>query len=175
MNISTDDTLAKGRSSCCDVLQGIHELDNESGCEEFPSKWLKFTRKKKKKTFILFTSLMLFPYFKIHIGKSIEPWNFGPPYLCVYCGSWYEERTVKSKSSKNLKFSLSCMEGKVKLPLLKKVSPLIDELLQHSFCLTKELRKLYLRLQKNLQRCKQRQFQIELSIIFLYCLRAELF
>ena len=120
---------------------------------------------------------MLFPYFKIHIGKSIEPWNFGPPHLCVYCGSilWYEERTVKSKRPKNLKFSLSCMEGKVKLPLLKKVPPLIDELLQHSICLTKELRKLYLRLQKNLQRCKQRQFQIEMSIIFLYCLRAELF
>ena len=120
---------------------------------------------------------MLFPYFKIHIGKSTKPWNFSPPYLCLYCGSilWYEERTVKSKRPKNLKFSLSCMEGKVKLPLLKKVPPLIDELLQRSICLTKELRKLYLRLQKNLQRCKQRQFQIEMSIIFLYCLRAELF
>ena len=131
----------------------------------------------KKKTFILFTSLMLFPYFKIHIGKSTEPWNFGPPYLCMYCGSilWYEERIVKSKRPKNLKFSVCCMEGKVKLPLLKKVPPLIDELLQRSICLTKELRKLYLRLQKNLQRCKQRQFQIEMSIIFLYCLRAELF
>ena len=38
MDISTNDTLAKGRSNCCDVLQGIHESDNESGCEEFPSK-----------------------------------------------------------------------------------------------------------------------------------------
>ena len=96
---------------------------------------------------------MLFPYFKIHIGKSTEPWNFGAPsYLCMYSGSilWYEERIVKSKRPKNPKFSLCCMEGKVKLPLLKKVPPLIDALLQHSFCLTKEMRKLYLRLQKNL-------------------------
>ena len=38
MNISTDDTLVEGGSNFCDVLQGIHELENESGCEEFPSK-----------------------------------------------------------------------------------------------------------------------------------------
>ena len=74
----------------------------------------------------------MFSYFKIHIGKFTEPWNFGPPsYVCVHCGSilWYEERTVKSKRPKNPKFSLCCMEGKVKLPLLKKAPPLIDELL----------------------------------------------
>ena len=53
---------------------------------------------------------MLFPYFKIHIGKSIEPWNFGPPYLCAYCGSilWYQERTIKSKRPRNPKFSPYC-------------------------------------------------------------------
>ena len=75
---------------------------------------------------------MLFSYFKIHIGKFTEPWNFGlPSYVCVHCGSilWYEERTLKSKRPRNPKFSLYCMEGKVKLPLLRKAPPLIDELL----------------------------------------------
>ena len=51
MNISTDDTLVEDGSNCCDVLQGIHELENESGCKEFPSKWLKFKKKKKKLDF----------------------------------------------------------------------------------------------------------------------------
>ena len=80
----------------------------------------------------MFTLLLLFLYFKIQIGKFTEPWNFGSPsYVCVHCGSilWYEERTVKSKRPRNPKFSLCCMEGKVKLPLLRKAPPLIDELL----------------------------------------------
>ena len=62
----------------------------------------------------------------------IEPWNFGSPsHVCVHCGSilWYEERTLKSKRPRNPKFSLCCMQGKVKLPLLRKAPPLIDELL----------------------------------------------
>ena len=36
--ISTDDTLVEDGFNCCDVLQGIHESKNESGCVEFPSK-----------------------------------------------------------------------------------------------------------------------------------------
>uniref|UniRef100_A0A7N2MG30 ATP-dependent DNA helicase n=1 Tax=Quercus lobata TaxID=97700 RepID=A0A7N2MG30_QUELO len=101
LNISTDDTLVQDRLNYCDVPQEIHESENECGGEEFPRK---FT----------------------------EPWNFGlPSYVCVHCGSilWYEERIVKSKRPKNPKFSLYCMEGKVKLPLLKKAPSLIDELL----------------------------------------------
>ncbi|XP_050290504.1 uncharacterized protein LOC126728763 [Quercus robur] len=101
MNISTDDTLVEDGFNNCDIPQEIQESENESDCEEFPRK---FT----------------------------EPWNFGSPsYVCVHCGSilWYEERTVKSKRPRNPKFSLCCMEGKVKLPLLRKAPPLIDELL----------------------------------------------
>ena len=63
-----------------------------SGCEEFPSKWLDLNLQgKKKKTWLpfLFMLLMLSPYFKIHMGKLTEPWNFGSPYVCVYCGSIY--------------------------------------------------------------------------------------
>ena len=65
-------------------------------------------------------------------GNVIEPWNFGPPsYVCNHCGAvlWYEERSVKSKRPRIPKFSLCCMEGKVKLSLLKKTPPLLNELL----------------------------------------------
>ena len=44
--LSTDDTLVEDGFNNCDIPQEIQELENESGCEEFPSKWLKFTRKK---------------------------------------------------------------------------------------------------------------------------------
>ncbi|XP_050279142.1 uncharacterized protein LOC126720581 [Quercus robur] len=65
-------------------------------------------------------------------GNAIEPWNFGPPsYVCKHCGAvlWYEERSVKSKRPRIPTFSLCCMEGKVKLPLLRKTPPLLNELL----------------------------------------------
>ena len=66
------------------------------------------------------------------LGNVLEPWNFGPPsYVCNHCGVvlWYEERSVKSKRPRIPKFSLCCMEGKVKLPLLKKTPPFLNELL----------------------------------------------
>ena len=66
------------------------------------------------------------------LGNVLEPWNFDPPsYVCNHCGVvlWYEERSVKSKRPRIPKFSLCCMEGKVKLPLLKKTPPLLNGLL----------------------------------------------
>jgi hypothetical protein len=76
------------------------------------------------------TFLSFFTLF--HTGKFIEPWNFGSPsYVCEYCGAivWYKERTVKSKKPHNPKFSLCCMEGQVKLPLLKKPPVVLEKLL----------------------------------------------
>ena len=74
-------------------------------------------------------------YLNSYIEKSIEPWNFGTPsYVCKYCGAilWYEERTIKSKKPRNPKFSLCCMEGKVKFPLLRKAPHPLNELLDPS-------------------------------------------
>jgi hypothetical protein len=51
--------------------------------------------------------------------------------FCEYCGAivWYEERTAKSRKPPNPKFSLYCMEGQVKLPLLKKPPATLEYLL----------------------------------------------
>ena len=38
MNISTNDTLVEDGFNNCDISQEIQESENESDCEEFPSK-----------------------------------------------------------------------------------------------------------------------------------------
>ncbi|KAK7300142.1 hypothetical protein RJT34_10977 [Clitoria ternatea] len=53
-----------------------------------------------------------------------------PVYQCEHCKAfiWSDERLSKSKNSKNPKFSLCCMEGKVQLPLLKEPPQLLIDL-----------------------------------------------
>lgn len=68
------------------------------------------------------------------LSKSFEPWNFGPPKeTCPSCGAilWYEERTLKSKTPQQAKYSLCCQEGKVKLPLLINAPNLLQSLLRY--------------------------------------------
>ena len=47
LNISTDDTLVEDGFNNCDIPQEIQESENESGCEEFPSKWLNLNLQEK--------------------------------------------------------------------------------------------------------------------------------
>ena len=66
------------------------------------------------------------------LGKFTEAWNFGPPtHICEHCGAqvWYEERTIKSRKTKNPKFSLCCSNGIVHLPLLKDPPALLAKLI----------------------------------------------
>lgn len=54
--------------------------------------------------------------------QEIVPLNLGKPNCtCQSCGAimWYEEWTVKCRKVRMPKFSFSCYEGKVQLPLLK--------------------------------------------------------
>lgn len=44
---------------------------------------------------------------------------------------WYEERLEKKRNSKNPKFSLCCMQGKVELPLLKEPPSPLNEFLKN--------------------------------------------
>ena len=66
------------------------------------------------------------------LGKFTEAWNFGrPTHICKHCGAqvWYEERTIKSRKTKNPKFSICCSNGIVHLPLLKNPPALLAKLL----------------------------------------------
>ena len=68
-------------------------------------------------------------------GKFTEPWNFGKPtQTSESCGAilWYEERNVKSRRPSQPKFSLCCSEGLIYLPLLKRATPVLEELLNNS-------------------------------------------
>ena len=65
-------------------------------------------------------------------GAYKKAWNLGPPtYTCQYCGAilWYEERTIKSTNTRQPKFSICCMEGRVRLPLLSQPPPYLQYLL----------------------------------------------
>ncbi|CAN7051370.1 unnamed protein product [Brassica rapa subsp. trilocularis] len=55
-----------------------------------------------------------------------------PDYNCSHCGAimWYGERLNKRRNAKNPTFSLCCMQGQVKLPLLKEPPPVLKNLLQ---------------------------------------------
>ncbi|XP_049362072.1 uncharacterized protein LOC125826778 [Solanum verrucosum] len=58
--------------------------------------------------------------------------NLGPPtYTCQYCQAilWYEERTDKSKNTRQPKFTLCCMEGRIRVPLLTQSPPYLKYLL----------------------------------------------
>ncbi|KAF7821900.1 uncharacterized protein G2W53_027355 [Senna tora] len=60
-----------------------------------------------------------------------EYWDIGlPTYECQFCGAmfWYEERLNRSRATKNPKFSLCCMQGKVKLPPVKKPPTFLENL-----------------------------------------------
>ena len=66
------------------------------------------------------------------LGKFTKAWNFGrPTHICEHCGAqvWYEERTIKSRKTKNPKFSICCSNGIVHLPLLKNPPALLAKLL----------------------------------------------
>uniref|UniRef100_A0A0D3A952 ATP-dependent DNA helicase n=1 Tax=Brassica oleracea var. oleracea TaxID=109376 RepID=A0A0D3A952_BRAOL len=55
-----------------------------------------------------------------------------PDYNCSHCGAimWYGERLNKRRNAKNPTFSLCCMQGQVKLPLLKEPPTVLKNLLQ---------------------------------------------
>ncbi|XP_056862974.1 uncharacterized protein LOC108853762 [Raphanus sativus] len=55
-----------------------------------------------------------------------------PDYSCCHCGAimWYGERLNKRRNAKNPIFSLCCMQGQVKLPLLKEPPTVLKNLLQ---------------------------------------------
>ncbi|KAK9683502.1 hypothetical protein RND81_10G145800 [Saponaria officinalis] len=51
-----------------------------------------------------------------------EYWDIGDPkWSCKFCGSmmWFNERVRKDRKSENPEFSMCCLKGKVKLPLLQ--------------------------------------------------------
>ncbi|KAF7844358.1 uncharacterized protein G2W53_001263 [Senna tora] len=60
-----------------------------------------------------------------------EYWDIGlRTYECKFCGAmfWYEERLNRSRAIKNPKFSLCCIQGKVKLPPVKKTPIFLENL-----------------------------------------------
>ncbi|KAL8119670.1 hypothetical protein AgCh_016964 [Apium graveolens] len=60
------------------------------------------------------------------------PLYFGPPtHMCMHCSAmlWYEERIKRNRHTANPQFTFYCMEGRVKLPLLKDPPPLLKHLL----------------------------------------------
>ncbi|KAL8087815.1 hypothetical protein AgCh_037814 [Apium graveolens] len=60
------------------------------------------------------------------------PSSFGAPtHNCVHCGAtlWYEERIKRNRHTSNPQFTFCCMEGRVKLPLMKDPPPLLKHLL----------------------------------------------
>ncbi|XP_049387184.1 uncharacterized protein LOC125851434 [Solanum stenotomum] len=62
--------------------------------------------------------------------------NLGPPtYTCQYCQAilWYEERTDKGKNTRQPKFTLCCMEGRIRVPLLTQSPPYLKYLLGNEF------------------------------------------
>ncbi|XP_010445013.1 PREDICTED: uncharacterized protein LOC104727621 [Camelina sativa] len=65
-----------------------------------------------------------------------------PTFKCSYCGAmmWYDERINKRRRSKKPKFSLCCLQGTVKLPLLKEALELIRELLSKDDALSRHFR-----------------------------------
>ncbi|KAF7810575.1 helicase-like protein [Senna tora] len=54
-----------------------------------------------------------------------------PTYECEFCGAllWFDERVNRSRAPKNLNFSMCCMQGKVKLPPVKRPPHVLDKLL----------------------------------------------
>ena len=78
-----------------------------------------------------FTSILFHRIYFFVLGIFTEAWNFGPTHVCEHCRAqvWYEERTIKSRKTKNPKFSLCCSIGIVHLPLLKDPPTLLAKLL----------------------------------------------
>lgn len=61
-----------------------------------------------------------------------EYWDIGDPiYTCEHCKAffWYEERLHKSFNSRNPKYSLCCLNGKIELPQVKRPPKLLDDLI----------------------------------------------
>ena len=54
-----------------------------------------------------------------------------PTYVCSHCGAifWYDERLKKSIKSKNPKFSMCCVNGKIQLPSFEDPPIILKELL----------------------------------------------
>lgn len=74
----------------------------------------------------------IFPALSLIAAHLTVPSCFGPPvYNCPHCSAtlWYEERINRNKPTSNPQFSFCCMEGRVKLPLLKEPPPLLRYLL----------------------------------------------
>ena len=59
LNISTDDTLVEDGFNNCDIPQEIQESENESDCEEFPSKWLNLNLQGKKILIFIFVYIII--------------------------------------------------------------------------------------------------------------------
>ncbi|KAF7800995.1 putative PIF1 DNA helicase/replication protein A1-like protein [Senna tora] len=66
-----------------------------------------------------------------------------PTYECEHCGAifWYEERINKSRKSKNPKFSLCCLHGKVQLPKIRDPLKILENLLLNNDSRTKQFRR----------------------------------
>ncbi|CAA7014725.1 unnamed protein product [Microthlaspi erraticum] len=65
--------------------------------------------------------------------KKLEYLDHGDPtYSCDKCGAifWYDERLDKRRKSKNPKFSMCCLGGTIKLPLLKTPPKVLMDLLK---------------------------------------------
>lgn len=68
----------------------------------------------------------------IIVVERALPSYFGPPtHRCMHCGAtlWYEQRIKRNRPTSNPQFTFCCMEGRVKLPLLKEPPPLLKHLL----------------------------------------------
>ncbi|GJX09166.1 ATP-dependent DNA helicase PIF1 [Tanacetum coccineum] len=69
--------------------------------------------------------------------------NLGPPsYQCSMCDAtmWYAERTDKARRAAYLTFSLSCQEGKLRLPQFNDTPPLLKRLLDYTDLTTSKFR-----------------------------------
>ena len=61
---------------------------------------------------------------------------------CPICGAlfWYNERIGKKRKTKNPIFTMCCMRGKIKLPLLKEPPPFLIDLLTKDDAISKHFR-----------------------------------
>ncbi|CAI0375527.1 unnamed protein product, partial [Linum tenue] len=75
--------------------------------------------------------------------QTIEPFTLGhPDCVCQFCGAimWRQESTFATRNHKTPKFTLCCMEGKVKLPPIKQPPPFLKWLLESDHNLAKHFR-----------------------------------
>ncbi|XP_052107741.1 uncharacterized protein LOC127740617 isoform X1 [Arachis duranensis] len=73
----------------------------------------------------------IYPDLSVESITEEDTWDAGDPvHRCLHCNAcmWGRERLCKSKRSEIPKFGLCCMNGKVVLPLLKRVPQVLEDL-----------------------------------------------